>query len=154
MTEENARGRGTLAPAGRETPTPEHDTGKLTAKQRRFVDEYLVDLNAAAAARRAGYSARSARKIGYENLTKPDIQAGLREALANLSKRTGVNQERVVDALARVAFHEVDEAEIDVNDVLSALDKLGRYFGIFVDRHDVTSGGMPLEIHVLGRPPE
>ena len=46
----------------------------LTPRQRRFCEEYLVDLNASAAARRAGYSADTARQIGAENLTKPDIQ--------------------------------------------------------------------------------
>ena len=47
---------------------------KLTPKQERFVDEYLLDLNATQAAIRAGYSKRSARAIGAENLTKPNIQ--------------------------------------------------------------------------------
>ena len=49
----------------------------MTAKQTRFVEEYLVDLCAAGAARRAGYSERTARTIGAENLTKPDIAAAI-----------------------------------------------------------------------------
>jgi phage terminase small subunit len=49
----------------------------MTPKQERFVEEYLVDLNATQAAIRAGYSARTAREIGRENLDKPDIQAAL-----------------------------------------------------------------------------
>lgn len=51
----------------------------LTPKQLRWIDEYLVDFNGAAAAVRAGYSVKSARSIAHENLTKPDIQAVLRE---------------------------------------------------------------------------
>ncbi len=48
--------------------------GKLTKKQRAFVDEYLIDLNAASAAIRAGYSTEAAKEIGYENLTKPHFK--------------------------------------------------------------------------------
>ena len=77
---------------------------KLTAKQKRFVEEYLIDLNATQAAIRAGYSPHTAKEIGYENLTKPHIRARVDEALAERSKRTGINADRVVRELARIAF--------------------------------------------------
>lgn len=77
---------------------------KITEKQQRFVDEYLIDLNATQAAIRAGYSANSARDIGCENLTKPNIQQIISERMAERSKRTGVNQDRVVQELAKIAF--------------------------------------------------
>ncbi len=77
---------------------------RLTQKQKRFVDEYLIDLNATQAAIRAGYSSKTAYSIGEENLRKPDIRAYLDKAMADLSKRTGVNQEIVIRELARVAF--------------------------------------------------
>lgn len=77
---------------------------KLTAKQKRFVEEYLIDLNATQAAIRAGYSPNSARDIGSENLTKPDIRARIDEALAERSKRTGINADRVLREIARIAF--------------------------------------------------
>ncbi len=54
-------------------------TKKLTPKQAAFVNEYLVDLNAAGAARRAGYSERTAAEVGYENLRKPQIKEGDRK---------------------------------------------------------------------------
>jgi phage terminase small subunit len=76
----------------------------MTAKQQRFVDEYLIDLNSTAAAIRAGYSAKSSRSIGAENLTKPYIRARVDTAIAEQSKRTGVNADRVVRELARIAF--------------------------------------------------
>ena len=76
----------------------------MTAKQKRFVEEYLIDLNATQAAIRAGYSPNSARDIGSENLTKPHIRARVEEALAERSKRTGINADRVVRELARIAF--------------------------------------------------
>lgn len=77
---------------------------KLTKKQQLFVDEYLIDLNATQAAIRAGYSVNSARDIGCENLTKPNIQQAIAEKMAERSKRTGVNQDRVVLELAKIAF--------------------------------------------------
>lgn len=82
---------------------------KLTKKQQRFVDEYLIDLNATQAAIRAGYSSDSAREIGYENMTKPDIQQAIAEHMAERSKRTGVNQDRVVLELAKIAFVKVTD---------------------------------------------
>lgn len=77
---------------------------KLTKKQQLFIDEYLIDLNATQAAIRAGYSVDSARDIGCENLTKPNIQEAIARAMAERSKRTGVNQDRVVLELAKIAF--------------------------------------------------
>ena len=50
-------------------------TKGLTQKQRRFIDEYIISGNATQAAIKAGYSKKTARKIGQENLTKPDIKA-------------------------------------------------------------------------------
>jgi phage terminase small subunit len=69
---------------------------KLTAKQQRFVDEYLIDLNGAAAARRAGYSVKTARQIADENLSKPDIIAAIDDAQRVLSERTQITQEMVL----------------------------------------------------------
>ena len=66
---------------------------KLNRKQQAFVDEYLIDLNATQAAIRAGYSVTSARDIGCENLTKPNIQEAIAKAMAERSKRTGINQD-------------------------------------------------------------
>lgn len=78
--------------------------GKLTEKQQCFVDEYLIDLNATQAAIRAGYSVKTADTIGCENLTKPNIQRAIAEHMAERSRRTGVNQDRVVLELAKIAF--------------------------------------------------
>ena len=63
---------------------------KLTPKQARFVEEYLVDLNATQAAIRAGYSESTARAIGHENLTKPDIQEAIAEARGKQQQRTEI----------------------------------------------------------------
>ena len=76
----------------------------LTPKQERFVQEYLIDLNATQAAIRAGYSAKTARQVGAENLSKPDIAAAIQEACNARSNRTEVTQDQVVKELARIAF--------------------------------------------------
>lgn len=76
----------------------------MTGKQKRFIEEYLIDLNAAQAAIRAGYSPDTARQIGNENLTKPDIRARIDQEMAKRSRRTGINQDRVIRELARIAF--------------------------------------------------
>lgn len=77
---------------------------KLTAKQKKFVEEYLIDLNATQAAIRAGYSPDTAKEIGCENLTKPNIKAEIDKAIAERSRRTGINQDRVLRELAKIAF--------------------------------------------------
>lgn len=77
---------------------------KMTERQKRFVEEYLIDLNATQAAIRAGYSPETAKEIGCENLTKPNIRARVDKAIAERSKRTGVNQDRVLLELARLGF--------------------------------------------------
>lgn len=76
----------------------------LTEKQARFVAEYLVDLNATEAAKRAGYSEKTAYSIGFENLKKPEIQEAIQQAKNVRAERTGITQDRVLQELARVAF--------------------------------------------------
>lgn len=76
----------------------------LTERQARFVAEYLVDLNATEAAKRAGYSEKTAYSIGFENLRKPEIQGAIQAAMAQREKRTAITQDRVLQELARVAF--------------------------------------------------
>lgn len=80
---------------------------KLTEKQKKFCEEYLVDLNATQAAIRAGYSQKTANRIGHENLTKPDIQSYVQEKQKQLQQRTGITIERVLNELASIAFSDV-----------------------------------------------
>ncbi len=77
---------------------------KLTAKQKRFVEEYMVDLNATQAAIRAGYSKTSAQIIGFENLSKPIVADKITELARELSAKTAVTAERVVAEMATVAY--------------------------------------------------
>ncbi len=77
---------------------------KLTPKQERFTEEYLIDLNATQAAIRAGYSVRTANEQGSRLLSNVSVRARIDEALAERSRRTGINQDRVIRELARLAF--------------------------------------------------
>lgn len=81
----------------------------LTPKQRRFVEEYLIDLNGTQAAIRAGYSEHTAGSIASENLQKPEIVEALREAQARLSRRTGLTAERVLGELEKLAFANIQD---------------------------------------------
>jgi phage terminase small subunit len=83
------------------------DESQLTAKEARFVEEYLVDLNATQAAIRAGYSDKTARQIGYENLTKPHIIDAIAAAMAARSERTRVTADRVIASIATLAYYDI-----------------------------------------------
>lgn len=76
----------------------------LTRKNLVFCDEYLIDLNATQAAIRAGYSPASAGSIGNELLQKPEIRARIDKLMAERSKRTGINADRVLRELGKIAF--------------------------------------------------
>ena len=75
---------------------------KLTPKQERFISEYLVDLNAAQAAIRAGYSRNSARQIGVENLSKPVIAAAVAKAKRERAEATKIDAEYVLKRLHQI----------------------------------------------------
>lgn len=81
----------------------------MTKKQKRFAEEYLIDLNATQAAIRAGYSPETAGSIGAENLKKPEIKSRIDKAMAERSRRTGINQDRVLQELARIGFAKITD---------------------------------------------
>lgn len=77
---------------------------KLTPKQQRFVEEYIVDFNATQAAIRAGYSQKTAQEIGSENLSKPIIAEAIAKLTKQLTKITGLTVERTLQEVARLAY--------------------------------------------------
>ena len=94
----------------------------MTSKRAAFVQEYLVDMNSAQAAIRAGYSEHTARTIGSELLTFPDVQDAITKAQAERSKRTKVTAERIVEEYRRIAFADlrdviqIKDGKVTVND--------------------------------------
>ena len=81
----------------------------LTAKQQRFCDEYLIDLNATQAAIRAGYSAKTARQIGTENLSKPSIREYIDERMKEKEAALVADQDEVMKYLTAVMRREKKE---------------------------------------------
>lgn len=80
---------------------------KLTPKQERFVEEYMVDLNATQAAIRAGYSKKTAKDIACQNLAKLNIQEAITEKRGKLSENTGITAERVLQEISKIALSDI-----------------------------------------------
>lgn len=84
------------------------DKSKLTPKQAKFVEEYLVDLNATAAARRAGYSKKRASEIAYQLLQKTTVQAAIAARREELAKNT-VTPEQIIAEYQKIAFSDIKD---------------------------------------------
>ena len=108
----------------------------LTPKQERFVEEYLVDLNATAAARRAGYKDPN---IGRQLITKNNVSEAIQAEKLARSARTELTQDYVLGKLKAIADREASDApdsELKVSNQLRALELLGKHLGAFVERLD------------------
>lgn len=146
--------------------------GKLTDKQKRFVEEYLVDLNATQAAIRAGYSEQTAYSIGQRLLKKVEVQEAIQQAQNKRSERTQITQDEVIRRLIEnvdismgkkatviTIPSKSETGEVVGNDVAQfvyepsaankALELLGKHLGIFKDGVDITSGGKPLQPTII-----
>ena len=88
---------------------------QLSPRERRFVEEYLVDLNGGQAAVRAGYSENGARAHASRNLKKPRVAEAVRAAMAARSKRTRVDADRVIRELERIAFADIRNYTVSGN---------------------------------------
>jgi phage terminase small subunit len=137
-------------------------TKGLSAKQALFVEEYLVDGNATEAAKRAGYSDRSAAAIGAENLKKPAIAAAIAKRQADRAERTEITQDLVIQELAAIAFANVSDlatwsggrvsvkdSENVVNTALSAVAQVSEtQHGITLRMHDKRAALVDLGKHL------
>ena len=85
---------------------------KLTEKQKRFIDFYIETLNASEAARRAGYSIKTANRIGQENLTKPVIKSAVDERLSQLESERIAGAKEVLQYLTAVMRGEEVEEQV------------------------------------------
>lgn len=109
----------------------------MTPKQKRFVDEYMVDLNATAAAIRAGYSENSARISGSENLASPKVAAEIAKRQQKVAEDTDTSIERVIRKLSKIAFADIDITNENAKLLAvqaKALVDLGKHLGGFVQR--------------------
>ena len=117
----------------------------LTPKQQRFVEEYLIDLNATQSAIRAGYSEKTAQEIGSENLSKPMVAKAIAEAQEKLSNKAQVTVEMVVQGLLNEA-KDLSEGSTQSARV-SAWAHLGKHLGMFKDKIEHTgANGGPIDL--------
>lgn len=81
----------------------------LKGKQKRFCEEYIIDLNATQAAIRAGYSEKTAKAIGHENLTKPNVMEYIHKLQNKRSERTEITADMVLKEFAKIGFANIDD---------------------------------------------
>ncbi|MGR6647698.1 terminase small subunit [Avibacterium paragallinarum] len=141
----------------------------LTDKQKRFVEEYLIDLNATQAAIRAGYSKNRASELGYQLLQKTTVQQAIEAAQNKRAERVQITQDDVIrmllenievasgkKAVIKTEIRKSEDGELVGDDIAQfvyesssvnkALELLGKHLGMFSQKVDLTSsdGSMAL----------
>lgn len=126
---------------------------KLTAKQKAFADYYIETGNATEAAIKAGYSKKTAKEVGYENLTKPHLKAYIDERMSEIESKRIAKAEEVLQYLTRVLRGEETEQvvvtentgdftsearlidkELSAKDRIKAAELLGKRYRLFIDK--------------------
>lgn len=140
---------------------------KLTIKQKRFADEYIISGNATDAAIKAGYSKKTASVIGTENLTKPNIKSYIDERLKELEQKAIADQSEVLKYLTSTMRGEQTEQtlisdgnelgqritniEVSAKDRIKAAELLGKRYGLWTEKVDLTAD---LEVSFIEDVPE
>lgn len=117
----------------------------LTARQQRFVDEYLIDLNATQAAIRAGYSAKRASELGYQLLQKPTVQAEIKHQMAARTVRTKIDQDSVVRERAKIGFSDIRKM-FDADGQPIPVHKLGDDIAAAISSVEIDDGRYRLKL--------
>ncbi|MDY4704323.1 MAG: terminase small subunit [Thomasclavelia ramosa] len=133
---------------------------RMTAKQKRFCDEYLIDLNATQAAIRAGYSKKAARQVGNENMSKPYIKNYIEERMQEKEDSLIAKQDEVLKYLTSVmrgeskssvlamagdGVQKVIQKPPDERERTKAAELLGKRYRLFTDKVEV-EGAIPIVI--------
>ena len=123
----------------------EKDYNKLTEKQKRFIDYYVETANATESAKKAGYSFKTAKNIGAENLTK--LNYFIQERLQQLGDNRIASQEEVLYLTKVMRGEEKDQFGLDASlqDRTKCAELLGKRYGTFKEKVDVT-GNIPVVI--------
>lgn len=131
---------------------------KLTEKQKRFADEYIISGNATQAAIKAGYAKKAAYQTGAENLRKPQIKNYIDERLEELKSERTADAQEVLEYLTSVMRgNETEEVligvgegmqstiqkEVGAKDRLKAAELLGKRFALFTDKTEVAVSEIP-----------
>lgn len=132
----------------------------MTIKRSKFIDEYLVCLNATKAAERSGYSTDTAGSIGHELLKNPEIKEEISRRIEEMmGEEKAVIKAKIVNALKQLSFNELevdvyrdkDGNPLGVNrkDRLKALELLGKYAAMFTDNVQISDpNGEPIQIGI------
>lgn len=131
-------------------------TQKLTLKQQRFIDEYIISGNATQAAIKAGYSKKTAKQMGTENLAKPIIKAELDRRNAEIQSAKTMDMQEVMERLAAMGRGETTEETVTNKgevietatrnaDKLKAMELIGKRFGAWTDKKEI-SGNLDIDI--------
>lgn len=132
----------------------------LTPRQQKFCDEYLISGNATEAAIKAGYSRKTAKQTGSENLAKPDLRAYIDEQLAKIHSAKIADAEEVMKYLTSVMRGEhteqvlklvgegvqtVTDIDVSAKERLKAAELIGKRYGLFTDKVGL-EGAVPVII--------
>ena len=118
---------------------------KLTAKQARFKDEYLIDNNATQAAIRAGYSKKTAKSQGQRLLTNVDIKAAIKAGQKDIAKRNGLTIDDILDELEEA--RKIAKAEGKGAPMVAASMGKAKLLGLIVDKAETkTEGNISIDI--------
>lgn len=130
---------------------------KLTVKQQRFADEYIISGNATQAALKAGYSKKTSKQMGAENLSKPYLVAYIDAQLKKLHDEKVDSQEQIMEFLSSVRRGEVtesvatakgvyDNVPVVVRDRIKAAELIGKRYAMWTDKQDLTATINPVQI--------
>lgn len=132
----------------------------LTPRQQKFCDEYLISGNATEAAIKAGYSRKTAKQTGSENLAKPNLRAYIDEQLAKIHSAKIADAEEVMKYLTSVMRGEhteqvlklvgegvqtVTDIDVSAKERLKAAELIGKRYGLFTDKVGL-EGAVPVII--------
>ena len=132
----------------------------MTPRQQKFCDEYLISGNATDAAIKAGYSPKTAKQTGSENLSKPDLRAYIDEQLAKIHSAKIADAEEVMKYLTSVMRGEhteqvlklvgegvqtVTDIDVSAKERLKAAELIGKRYGLFTEKVGL-EGAVPVII--------
>ena len=133
-------------------------TQKLTQKQQRFVDEYIISGNATQAAIKAGYSKKTAKQMGTENLAKPIVKTAIEKRNEEIKSEKTADMTEVMEYLTSVMRGEqtesvatakgvYDDVEVSAKDRIKAAELIGKRHGAWTDKKEI-NGSLDIEIGV------